>query len=510
MILWTLLTVATLAIVDSGRISAQEADFSARLIVPLTPTFFANPVEWSVRDDSQLFVEAVHVSGIGGLYIAEAPNGVRALLQGGDEAPELPGLVLATGPAGPWVGGNTGYVSSVALAGSGVTADNDVAVYTDSGSLGALPQLLFREGDPVPGLPGATFTFGIQNVSFGRGKVFFEATLDDPGGDPQALFYGEPGDLMLVARVGEPAPGRPGEDFADFLDSSLATNDFGVVTFLARTTVGAIGLWIGPPDAVVLRAFEGEPAFGTSEVISDLSALRPMSLTATTQQAVLVGLSGAVDAIFTDVPQSPRLAVETIFGQTSDGTSIQGDIDGMSVSPSGLVAATTDAPLGSDLLVAERRVGPGQVELVRVGEGNEQAPGLPGVQFSDFLGDPIINQFEQVAFWARLEGPGIDSSNDDSFWIYDPELGLEIVAREGSTVDLLGDVRTLASLSASFRGSLQDGWQRPFNGRGELVYQAVFTDSSAALVVSQVESPQILFIDGFESGDTSRWSSAIP
>ncbi len=60
------------------------------------------------------------------------------------------------------------------------------------------------------------------------------------------------------------------------------------------------------------------------------------------------------------------------------------------------------------------------------------APGTPpDVDFSLFFGDPVIDGAGHCAFMARLTGPDVGASNDDSLWSEGPG-SLALLTREGN------------------------------------------------------------------------------
>ncbi len=65
-----------------------------------------------------------------------------------------------------------------------------------------------------------------------------------------------------------------------------------------------------------------------------------------------------------------------------------------------------------------------------VGPGT-QPPGAPSGVFLANSGDPVLNNDGQTAFYARLTGSGIDSTNDQSIWS-EGSGSLTLVARAGS------------------------------------------------------------------------------
>jgi hypothetical protein len=81
-------------------------------------------------------------------------------------------------------------------------------------------------------------------------------------------------------------------------------------------------------------------------------------------------------------------------------------------------------------------LGPDDAPRLIAGRGNP-APGLPsGVVFlndgNDLseVSDALLNDVGQVAFKMRVSGPGVNSSNDLGYWIWEPLGGAKLIIRE--------------------------------------------------------------------------------
>jgi hypothetical protein len=87
--------------------------------------------------------------------------------------------------------------------------------------------------------------------------------------------------------------------------------------------------------------------------------------------------------------------------------------------------------------------------VARVGD---LAPGTPaGVQFTD-LNQLSLNAAGQVAFTGTVGGPGITQFNDRGIWAQQPDGTLKLIVREGDVIDVDNgptvDLRTVAVLDA--------------------------------------------------------------
>ncbi len=117
------------------------------------------------------------------------------------------------------------------LNGDVVGTTNDRALYLgDTSGM----TMYMRRGDPAPGLPGLTIdvvstaTMNLNN----NDDVCFGSTLLGPGvvsTNDSALFVGQPGNYVVAAREGDPAPGTVGAVFGQFTSMQTLLNDKGQV-----------------------------------------------------------------------------------------------------------------------------------------------------------------------------------------------------------------------------------------------------------------------------------------
>jgi hypothetical protein len=107
-----------------------------------------------------------------------------------------------------------------------------------------------RTDEPLPGTGGGTVTSldGLPHFSDG-GRVTFSASV--AGGDVAAgVFAVQPnGTLLLVARDGDPVPGAPGDSFTGF--GHAVSNDAGQVAFAGVTSAGANGVFLATATLAV-------------------------------------------------------------------------------------------------------------------------------------------------------------------------------------------------------------------------------------------------------------------
>ena len=329
------------------------------------------------------------------------------------------------------------------LVGAGVTADNDTAFFYGPPTA---PGVLLREGDAAPGTTGVfsgifmTPANRSGALSF-RGELRGAVTSDDDSG----LWYGTPSAFQLLIREGAPAPGTgPGVRFALIQGTTYPLiNDNGNVSFRADLEGAGVnntnrtGIWFGKPGDLRLLVRQGQPAPGTGAEF---------------------GRSNTFDTENNDRD-------EVLFTHLLQGSG---------------VTTTNDESIwlarGPDLRLVAR-------------EG-DVAPDTNGAWFGTLIDAfPALSNTGQLAFRARLTGPGVDETNDQGLWATDPAGVLHLVAREGMSIELLpGFVRNVTAIGTSgigWEGGLDPVW----SDAGELAFQLQLGSSASGAFVTVIPEP---------------------
>ena len=76
------------------------------------------------------------------------------------------------------------------------------------------------------------------------------------------------------------------------------------------------------------------------------------------------------------------------------------------------------------------------VKFTTIAYTTQPAPGIPDVTFAQ-VADPRLNDAGEPAFWTRLAGTGITTSNDTALWVARAPVA-QLVAREGDTAPETG------------------------------------------------------------------------
>ena len=465
------------------------------------------------------------------------------------------------------------------LKGTAVNSKNNSGVLSEgSGPLA----LVARTGDQAPGLPVETVFSRFDHVTLGSsghvafmGGVAGDDIVSGNNGNGYGVWFGNAGSLEMRVRGGVQSPGGPSGVDLHFDDELLSIHPAGHMAVLARIDGAGVDIssdeviWADMPSGVGIVAREGDQAPGMPNGVK-FEFLGEPALNSTGQIAFDGSMSGRGHGpgtdrgIWTGTPGS--LALVASVGGQAPGTPSGVTFDWVGWDTPILNAAGQTAFSGT-------LTGPGvdatnysgiwygnAGALSLVARDGEPAPGFPaGVHLGDMF-DPVLNGAGQMAFPARLQGDGIDNSNNSAIWSVDsgsmslvaregdvapgtdgrkfgdlivhfvinsngqtafmnnlqdavgspPDRGiwaedregtLRLIARKGSELEVApGDFRTVLRLDfASFSGS-DEGQFNSFNERGQLAFWALFTDGSEGIFVSNVaaipESGSLMIVAG--------------
>jgi len=137
-----------------------------------------------------------------------APGSFELIAREGSQAPDAPAGALLTYLSVPEINAldHIAFRGGLEIGTGGVTADNDNAIWsTASGS----PQIIVREGDAVPGVPGGIFSsISLPGINDAGHVTFSASMVIGPGGVTTSNATGiwaqlPDGNLALVARIGD-------------------------------------------------------------------------------------------------------------------------------------------------------------------------------------------------------------------------------------------------------------------------------------------------------------------
>ena len=302
-------------------------------------------------------------------------------------------------------------------------------------------QKIALRGDLAPGTePGTTFALTpfeyvpmVPTIDE-AGRVGFAARLEGPAvtaANSSGIWFGTPGDVALVARAGDPAPGSAGAVFHDFpVDIALQAPVTGSDrSLLAASLSGsgvsgsnAQGIWSLSAAGLELVARGGDPAPG----------LPAGSQFGSTLYIVEVNRSG-------------------------QGT-ISGTITGPGVTSTNDEVLWTDRSGGWNILLREGDPAPGAGSGVVYGGAGEYLG--TGSNFESVR----LNDANRLGLQANVTGQNVDTFNNEALWV-EQGGGMTLLAREGAPAPGMGGGSTFGG-----NGVTVDFGELSFNELGQTAF----------------------------------------
>ncbi len=347
--------------------------------------------------------------------------------------------------------------------GSLILLSPSVTSATPQGAAGLSYHKVALTGEPVPGTePGvifSVFTTGLSHSIMSpriddEGRPAFIALVTGPGvneTNQSGIWSDVDGALQLVVRTGMQAPGVPEgvvftgvpSDYLPFPPSFQAGRAAfqGTLAGPGADTTSNDGVWIGQPGFIALVAREGDPASGMG--------------------------AGA--------------NFSTVFGTVgNDGhVGLRGTASGPGVTTANNEGVWSDRSGSLQLIVREGDPAPGTDPGVMFANGGIGASPNP-------FPAAVFNGTSQLLLRGDLEGPGVDSYNDEALFIeQDGELTLYVREGDPAPVPLSGVTFGGNSVSWSLNyPSFNDAGHTAFNCRlgGSIpTTTAMFSDRNGAL-----------------------------
>lgn len=332
----------------------------------------------------------------------------------------------------------SGFADAVSINSGGTVAFTNGQVNVDNAStdrgvwLGTPGNVVpvAEQNRAAPGWPGVDFiNFVYYPQLNSAGQVAVNGIATGANLQNRGVWVGTPGNLQLVAHVGQPAPGIPGESF-DNMESKIGFNNLGEVSFRAWTTSGAMGLWKGTPGNVHLVAGRGDAVAGQPGMHFDSFH-------------------------------------ESRLNDAGDIAFLAGITDGVSAFKNGLFAGS-------------------ESNLRAVALEGQHAPGTPaGVKFDNLLSWSVgLNNAGAMAFVGILDDPSTFVQQYGIWGVWqggDPYL----IVRTGQQISVgSGPLRTVQDIGVDLSNNR-------LNDNGLLAFSATFTDGTSGVFTVTVPEPGV-------------------
>jgi hypothetical protein len=356
----------------------------------------------------------------------------------------------------------------------------------------------------APFLPDFAPDLAIPPLLNNAGKTSLSGFLKGSGTDftnNTGIWTGGSGSLALVVRAGIHAVGMPSGVNYYYGPSSYALNDVGQNAFYSSligngvNDTNNLGYWSGQAGNVALVARMGDPAPGTppgvifgapfgSHGFNNAGKIAIEGFLAgnvddTNDEGLWSNVSGSLALVARKGSQAAGAPVGVNYGTfTNSGWPVLND--------AGQIAFITELAGTGVNSTNDKGIWLGKPNaLALVARRGDPAPGtLSGVHFSD-LDYPALNSAGQLAFHSGLSGNGVSSANNQGIWATDPTGMLQLIARAGDQLEVApGDFRTLSDINFSSASGNSDGRPSGFNNLGQLAFWAKFTDGSQGVFVS--------------------------
>jgi len=410
-------------------------------------------------------------------------------------------------------------------------------------------ELVHAVGDVVPAAavgvtpaPGATINSASNfdgPMMDQNGTILYRARMLGGGTstlDDRAYFLGRAnGDLQMVVRAGDPAPGIPGallrNTSSNGLTSTPRITPFGEILFFQSSLFGPVAaqdtafFW-GPPSGLLPLAQEGTqiPFLSPGDLYGPLTANSHQNTAINNSGQVLFGTTvfgapAASDAIVvTGTPgllslvlregdvmaAGPNLVGGEVLVPVS-GASTMSFVNQINEAGQVLTELKFSTLVGPATVVNDRAVavwtpGPGLSVIARE---DMQAPGLPvGVKMKDSvsfsgwsagLSQAGFNKLGNVVFNTNLEDGGVTTGVDDKATYYGGSGGLSLVIRRYDQVPSL-PLGVLWGAANNSNLALNDLGQVAFTA--SLQGAVTTADDTVVAIVPPVGSPVIVAREG--------------
>ena len=356
----------------------------------------------------------------------------------------------------------------------------------------------------APFLPSYAPDLAIPPLLNNAGQISLSGFLKGSGTDNSnntGVWVGGAGSLAQVVRAGTQASGTLSSVKYDFGPVTYGLNDVGQIALVSGligsgvNNTNNIGYWSGLAGNLALVARMGDAAPGTPPGVNFGAPFISHGFNNAGKIAIEGFLAGNVDdsndeGLWSNV--SGSLALVARKGSQAAGAPVGVNYGTFTnsgwpvLNDAGQIAFITELAGTGVNATNDKGIWSGKPNaLALVARRGDPAPGTSsGVHFSD-LDYPALNRAGQLAFHSGLSGSGVGSANDEGIWATDPTGALQLIARAGDQLEVTpGVFRTLSDLNFSSTSGNSDGRPSGFNNLGQLAFWAKFTDGSQGVFVS--------------------------
>lgn len=360
------------------------------------------------------------------------------------------------------------------------------------------------ENDTMPGLKGPLTRYNLPVLNENGDAAFIGVA-----GGLMGVWKEVSGDLTLVAREGDPAPGTVSATFRVFED--LIFNDAGHVAFVATLegvpSTDAAGIWAEDRQGLHKVVQQGDLApvpedpenryFGRP-FAQDMSTIFPVVFNNQSQVAFYSELrfedtSIAGEGLFMEVERE----LESVYSTRFPGTT------------GGFIDVSNNNTLNDQ----------GAVGVVTTAEGNEidvpggpskddEAPDTQGAVFVGF-GRPVINSDGALAFRGTLGGSaGVVVGLGENTAYFNTAKGLELIARENSSAPGTETVFNNLTGAPLLNDLGEVAFEAPLRGAPSDRSWGIWTTSGGGVLRLVIRAGDA--VPGAEQQTVFRHSSALP
>ena len=337
-----------------------------------------------------------------------------------------------------------GAAFAATLAGATVPGGISTGIWMVAPGSSLIP--VARTGGVALGASAGSVFSSLGNPAFNdAGRVAFVGMLNGPGGPKSGVWLHTGGLLAPLAISGNAAPKCPKAKFASFTRVMLPTNGRAVmIASLVRggrvNAANNMGIWVGDnlkTMKLLLRKGQTISLGGVAKVVTKLSAFNASANRGESEEP---GAQTPAPA----EPDSERAQEDPMVVSSGDERYMN------SAGTLVLQAQFGDSTTG---IFTARQNG----RFKAVAWRNGVASGIKEAIFNK-LGNPVINDAGQTAFFATVKGPGVNSANNAGIWSNG-----KLIVRTGVTTPgvgvftQLGNPVTNSLGGVAFPGTLKNG-----------------------------------------------------